>query len=84
MDSIFGYIAAFCTTAAYLPQALKVYKTGQTRDISLGMYILMTVGLMSWLTYGIIINSTPIIAANIITLVLTFYILAVKIIHQKK
>jgi len=84
MDSIIGYIAAFCTTAAYFPQAMKVYKTKQARDISLGMYLLMTTGLTAWLVYGLMISSMPIIVANIITLILALYILIVKIILEKK
>jgi len=83
MDTLVGYVAAFCTTAAYFPQALKVFRTKQTRDISLGMYILMTTGLSAWLVYGIMISSQPIIIANIVTLILDLYILAVKIIQGK-
>jgi MtN3 and saliva related transmembrane protein len=84
MEAFFGYLAAFCTTAAFFPQALKVYKTRQTRDISLWMFMLMTTGLAAWLTYGLLINSFPIILANIVTLVLAVYILVMKIILSKK
>lgn len=83
MDTFIGYAAAFCTTAAYFPQALKVFKTKQTRDISLGMYILMTTGLFGWLAYGIMISSQPIIIANIVTLILDLYILTIKIFQGK-
>jgi MtN3 and saliva related transmembrane protein len=79
MISIIGYIAAVCTTASFIPQAVKVYKTRTTRDISLGMISLMTFGVFAWLVYGIMISAMPIIAANLITLLLSVYIFIMKI-----
>ncbi|MCC6550193.1 MAG: SemiSWEET family sugar transporter [Ignavibacteriaceae bacterium] len=79
MTELIGYAAAFCTTVAFLPQAVKVYKTRQTKDISLGMFLLLTAGVVLWLTYGIMINSYPIIAANTVTLLFDIYILYMKI-----
>lgn len=76
---LLGYAAAFCTTVAFFPQAIKIYKTQHTKDISLGMFMLLTTGVVLWLTYGIIIESSPIIAANTVTLILDLYILYTKI-----
>ena len=39
-----GFFAAFCTTIAFLPQAIKVYKTKSTKDISLYMFLIFTIG----------------------------------------
>ena len=74
-----GFFAAFCTTVAFLPQAIKVYKTKSTKDISLYMFLIFTVGVLSWLIYGLIINDWPIILANAVTLVLSFFILVYKL-----
>jgi MtN3 and saliva related transmembrane protein len=74
-----GFFGAFCTTVAFLPQALKVYKTKSTKDISLSMFIIFTVGVLSWLLYGINISDLPIILANSITLILSIFILIYKI-----
>ena len=79
MEFFLGFFAAFCTTIAFVPQAIKVYKTKSTLDISLGMFLLMTVGVGAWLIYGIMINSLPIIMANGVTLLLSIYILRMKI-----
>jgi len=76
---ILGYVAATCTTTAFIPQAYKIYKTQHTKDISLGMFVLLISGVVAWLIYGIIIKSNPIIAANTITLVLDLYIIYTKI-----
>ena len=74
-----GFFAAFCTTIAFLPQAIKVYKTKSTKDISLLMFIIFTVGVASWLAYGVYLNDLPLIAANTITLILSLFILFYKI-----
>ena len=74
-----GFFAAFCTTFAFLPQAIKVYKSKSTKDISLYMFLIFTIGVLSWLIYGLIINDLPIILANAVTLVLSFFILIYKL-----
>ena len=77
-----GFFAAFCTTVAFLPQAIKVYKSKSTKDISLYMFLIFTIGVLSWLIYGIIISDLPIIFANAVTLILSFFILIYKIKHK--
>ena len=77
-----GFFAAFCTTFAFLPQAIKVYQTKSTRDISLYMFLIFTIGVLSWLIYGLIINDLPVILANAVTLVLSFFILIYKILYK--
>ena len=74
-----GFFAAFCTTFAFFPQAIKVWKSKSTKDISLYMFIIFTTGVLSWLIYGIIINNLPIIIANAFTLILSIFILIYKL-----
>ena len=74
-----GLIGAICTTIAFLPQVIKAMKTKSTKDISLIMYIIFTIGLFFWLTYGLLINSLPILFANLITIVLSFAVIFSKI-----
>ena len=71
----FGFFAAFCTTIAFLPQAFKVWKSNNTKDISLSMFIIFTIGVFSWLIYGILIYDLPIIIANSFTLIFSLFIL---------
>ena len=73
-NEIIGFIAAVCTTFAFLPQAIKVWKK-QTKDLSLRMYTIMFIGICLWFVYGLRINSLSIILANIVTGVLVFTIL---------
>jgi len=74
-----GFFAAFCTTISFLPQVIKVYKTKSTKDISLYMFLIFTMGTFCWLIYGILESSLPIIIANTITLILSAIILLYKI-----
>ena len=74
-----GFFAAFCTTTSFLPQVIKVYKTKSTKDISLYMFLIFTIGTFCWLIYGILESSLPIIIANTITLILSAIILLYKI-----
>ena len=67
--------------AAFVPQAVKTLRTRDTRAISLGMYVVFTVGLCFWLAYGIVLDSWPMILSNVVTLALALLILALKLRH---
>jgi len=79
--AFFGFAAAFCTTAAYVPQVWRIWQTRSTKDISLGMFLVMTCGLIFWLIYGFSIGSLPVIVCNGATLVMTSVILVLKLRH---
>jgi MtN3 and saliva related transmembrane protein len=76
-----GYAAAFCTTSAYVPQVLRVWRTRSTKDISLKMFLVLVTGLILWLAYGFWRGEMPLIIANSVTLVLAGIILYFKIRH---
>jgi MtN3 and saliva related transmembrane protein len=77
--TLIGLAAATCTTLAFLPQAIKVIRTKQTKGLSLVMYSIFTLGVFLWLVYGILVKDPPLIIANIITLILAAIILIMKI-----
>lgn len=77
--TVIGFAAAFFTTAAYIPQVLRIWRTRSTEDISLGMFVVMTIGVILWLIYGLLLGSAPVIAANGVTLVLSTTILILKL-----
>lgn len=81
LSSVFGYAAAFCTTMAYLPQVIRVWKTRRTQDVSLAMFLVMTAGLICWLVYGVMTNDLPVILCNATALVMTSIILVFKLRH---
>ena len=75
---ILGMIAGTLTTIAFVPQVVKTWRSKSTEDISYGMFILFSLGLLLWLVYGIVIDALPIIISNTITLVLALVILGLK------
>lgn len=77
--TLLGLAAALLTTAAFVPQAVKIIRTRHTKDLSLWMYILLNIGLVLWLTYGFILRDPALILANGVTLLLTLTILILKI-----
>lgn len=82
IDTI-GSLAAILTTASFVPQVWKTFRTRDVSGISLVMYSLFTVGVALWLVYGILIMAWPIIIANVITTSLALMILAMKLRYSK-
>ena len=74
-----GYVAATLTTVAFVPQAIKTIRTRDTRGISLGMYVVFTVGIACWFGYGLYLMSWPMILSNAVTFVLSSTILGMKL-----
>lgn len=79
ISEIIGFVAASLTTVAYLPQVIKTIRLKKTNEISLLMYVLFCMGLLSWLIYGVLITNMPLILANGISLSLAMIILILKI-----
>ena len=79
---LIGYAAATLTTAAFLPQAWKTFRTRDVSGISLTMYSLFTLGVALWLAYGCLQGAWPIIVANAITLALSCAVLAMKVCYH--
>jgi len=80
--TIIGLVAAACTTISFFPQLIKTVKTRHTKDISLGMYFLISIGILIWFVYGAIINDLPLILANGISFIATGIILGYKLIYK--
>lgn len=76
-----GYAAATLTTLAFVPQAVKTIRSRDTRGISLGMYLMFTVGIACWFGYGLVLGSWPMIVSNAITFALAAVILGLKLRH---
>jgi MtN3 and saliva related transmembrane protein len=81
---ILGLAAAFFTTAANIPQAIKVIKTSSTKSLSALTYAMLFIGMALWVSYGIIRNDLPIILANSIAGALCGIILVMKLLPKKK
>jgi MtN3 and saliva related transmembrane protein len=77
--TILGLVAGTLTTVSFLPQIIKIWRSRSTKDISLVMFVIYSVGIFLWLVYGIYINALPVIVTNSVTLVLALAIVIFKI-----
>ncbi len=76
---ILGITAGTLTTVAFIPQLAKALKSKSTGDLSWGMVLTFTIGVLLWFIYGIWIDSLPVILANAVTLLLQLGIVSLKI-----
>lgn len=79
LELIISMCAATLTTFSFLPQTIRVIKLRETRDLSLTMFICMSVGVSFWLYLGFIYDNIVMIVANAITLALNLIILRLKL-----
>lgn len=81
---ILGLVAGMLTTIAFMPQVWKCWKSRSVEDLSTSMYLIILTGVILWLTYGLIKNDIPIIAANGVTLFLVIAILGMMVRFRMK
>ncbi|WP_043831280.1 SemiSWEET family sugar transporter [Muricoccus aerilatus] len=81
MDGVewLGVVAGILTTIAFVPQVLRTHRTRSASDLSMPMLMLFTTGVGLWLAYGLLIGSNGIIMANAATMILSAYILGMKL-----
>lgn len=76
---LLGFVAGACTTAAFLPQVVQVWRTRSAADISLWMYCVFVFGVVLWLAYGLFVAAMPLIVTNVVTLLLAGAVLVMKL-----
>ena len=81
-SDILGYVGGFIISITLIPQLIKTYKTKRAHDISPLFVILAFLTTLIYLSYGILINETPIIAANSVLLFQNFLLLYFKYIYM--
>ena len=74
-----GITAGVLTTASFIPQVLKIWETKSSKDISLGMFFVLGIGICLWIIYGIMANALPVILANSVTILLIIIIITLKL-----
>lgn len=76
---IISTLAVILGPLSFLSQVVKTWRTRETRDISLGMYVIFWAGVVLWLTYGIGTKDMAVIVNNIIMFTLTTIMLYFKL-----
>jgi MtN3 and saliva related transmembrane protein len=75
--AVVGTVGGICTTFAYVPQVVKIWKQGG-RDLSYGMLGLYLIGVLLWLTYGLLLHAEAVILANAATAILIAFATGLK------
>jgi len=78
---LIGLLAGAMTTTAFVPQAVQTWRTRSARDVNAALLVLLVAGNALWFTYGALVGSWGLVAANIVTVPLCALILWVKLRH---
>ena len=79
MPEYLGYIGGVLTTFCYVPQIIRVFQLKSAREISLLFTIMLLVGALFWLFYGIFLSLIPVILWNSITVFIVSGLLFAKV-----
>jgi uncharacterized protein with PQ loop repeat len=71
-----GIIAACLVNAAMLPQVLKTATTKQVRDVSLPFWVILFIGAVFWIIYGILTGGVALVLSSIVTCSLSSMMIA--------
>lgn len=81
ITELIGFAAGALVTISYLPQVIKSWKTKSTRDVSLFLGLINSIGQILWIVYGAVIHSSSLTAMSSLTLSLTLSLLFLKVKH---
>jgi len=79
-----GYLAGICTAIVFLPQSIETVKTKNVQGLSVLTYIIYSVGMISWILYGVYLHSVQMMLFNSISLVFALIILWMIVAQTKK
>jgi MtN3 and saliva related transmembrane protein len=63
---------------SFVPQIAKIWRERDASSVSLRMYAVTVTGFALWIGYGVLTKSWPVVGANVVCLVLSATILALK------
>ena len=76
-----GALAGVLCTISFIPQVRKIFREKQTKDLSLVTFVMLNLGVLLWLIYGLMIEELPIIISNAVIFILSLVIIFQKIKH---
>jgi MtN3 and saliva related transmembrane protein len=78
LTALLGFIAGALTTISFVPQVVHAFRSKRCDDLSWGMLLTFSGGVVLWLVYGIRLWAMPVIVANAVTLALLVTIMVLK------
>ncbi|UFN50420.1 SemiSWEET transporter [Roseomonas sp. OT10] len=82
LATLVGGAATLASVTSFVPQAWKIIRTRDTAAISAGMYAVTVLGFALWLAYGLLLGQWPLIATNGLCLLLSAFILVMKLLPR--
>jgi MtN3 and saliva related transmembrane protein len=80
----FGFIGGILVTVALVPQVVRIFRLKSALEISLLFTVLLLVGMLFWLGYGILFQSFPIILWNAVGAALVATLLFAKLKYGRR
>ena len=80
---VIGILAGILILSGWVPQIAKGYRTKKLSDVSSYLMILIFVGAVLWLVYGLALDDVYIMGVNIAAMFLTMTVLAMKLKYEK-
>ena len=74
-----GLVAGALTSVAVIPQVVRTFRTRHARDISIWQPVLLDIGMLLWLIYGILLSDLPLILANAFSIACNTLLIFMKI-----
>ena len=74
-----GFVAGALVTCSLIPQLVRVFRLRSAREISTLFTILLLLGIIIWLAYGISLGLAPVILWNAIGIALVAMLLYAKL-----
>jgi MtN3 and saliva related transmembrane protein len=73
-----GTGAALCSMTSFAPQIAKIWRERDASSVSLRMYLVTVTGFSLWIAYGVLIGSWPVAVSNVVCLLMSGAVLALK------
>jgi len=83
-NELIGFIGGALVSSGFIPQIIRVLKLKSAREISFPFTILLILGTICWLAYGILQNMPAVIFWNAILLVFSIVLLLAKLKYGKE
>ena len=80
---VIGILAGILILSGWIPQIAKGYRTKKLSDVSSYLMILIFVGAVLWLVYGMALDDVYIMGVNLAAMFLTMTVLAMKLKYEK-
>ena len=81
--TVMGLVAGVLTTACWVPQLMRSWRTRSTRDFSWVYLIVLTVGVSMWAVYGILRADFAVIVANVVTVFFLLFLVVIKAVERR-